>query len=264
MRNERAVSGAVAGDEGPRPTRTLVRGLAVLEALAESRHGLGPTEIASLVELDKGTVSRLLSTLVDAGYVRRDPESRTYAMSTKILRLAQGLGQHLDLRGIVRPHLLLLSREVNETVHLGVRDGAQVVYVDKVEPDSQPIRMVSAVGRAMPLHSTSLGKAMLAWYPAALLDETLSGISFTRETPRSITDRAGLERDLVQTRQRGYSVDDAENMDGVTCVGAALVGSGGHVVGAISISSPSFRVSGRVEELGRQCQATAEAISRQL
>jgi len=102
-----------AKEAGPRPTRTLVRGLDVLEALAESPHGLGPTEIASLVGLDKGTVSRLLGTLIEAGYVRRDPVSRTYCLSTKILRLAQALGQHLDLRGIAHPHLLRLCGQVN-------------------------------------------------------------------------------------------------------------------------------------------------------
>lgn len=241
-----------------------MRGLSVLEALAESQQGLGPTEIASRVDLDKGTVSRLLSTLVEAGYVRRNPTSRTYTLSMKILHLSQALGQHLDLRGIARPHLLVLCRGVNETVHLGVRDGVRVVYVDKVEPQSQSIRMVSAVGQAMPMHSTALGMAMMSRYPTALLDETLSAISLTRETSRSITDHKTLKRALAGARERGYSIDDGENMDGVTCVGSALVGAGGHVVGAISISSPSFRVQDRIDELGTKCHAAADAISQEL
>lgn len=248
----------------PTGTRALLRGLAVLETLSESSHGLGPTEIASLLELDKGTVFRMLGTLVEAGYVRRDPASRTYALSMKILHLSQGLSQHLDLRGAAHPHLVRLCEQVNETVHLGVRDDAQVVYVDKVEPTSQTIRMVSAVGQAMPLHTTALGKAMMSGYPRELLHETLAGISFAPVTSRAITDRETLERELEQTRERGYAVDDQENQDNVTCVGAPLVAARGEVVAAISISSPSFRVDGRLAGLGSLCRAVAEAISREL
>lgn len=248
----------------PRPTRTLVRGLAVLEVLAESAHGLGPTEIASQVHLDKGTVSRLLTTLVEAGYVRRDPAARTYALSTKILHLSQAMSPHLDLRGIARPHLLRLCREVNETVHLGVREQTRVVYIDKVEPEDQPIRMVSSVGETMPLHTTALGKAIMAQYPAETLAETLSSTSLASQTSRSVTDRTELETILTRDRERGYSVDDRENMDNVICVGAALLGVGHLVVGAISISSPAFRANGRIAQLGDICRATARAISLEL
>jgi len=262
-KDEDQVDGASSGG-ALRTTRTLLRGLAVLEVLAESRHGVGPTEIASLVQLDKGTVSRLLATLIKAGYVRRDAHSRTYALTTKILQLSQAMGQHLDLRGVARPYLRELCRDVNETVHLGIRDQFSVVYVDKVEPANQMIRMVSEVGKPMPLHSTALGKAILSQYSAAQLDEVLSGVDLFGRTSKSITDRSTLESALVRTREAGYSIDDEENLENVTCVGAPLFDAGRQVVGAISISVPTYRLGGRLDELGEKCRETASAISAEL
>lgn len=248
----------------PRPTRTLLRGLAVLDAIADAGRALGPTEIGGIIGLDKGTVSRLLLTLDEAGYLRRDPLTRTYALSTKVLRLSRGFSGRLDLRDVARSHLRQLCDDVGETVHLGVRDGADVVYVDKVEARNQSIRMVSAIGQAMPLHTTALGKAMLSRYPSGLRDEVLAKVHFEPRSERSITDRSTMLEHLRVSRERGYAIDDRENEDLVTCVGAAILGVADEVLGALSISSPSFRVQGRVEELGEQCRDVARVISRAL
>lgn len=263
-----AISSTAQDDEAkrsqPKTTRTLLRGLAVLEALAEESQGLGPTRIAELVDLDKGTVSRLLQTLAAAGYVRREPTSGTYTLSPKILQLSEGLRQHLELRTVARPFLVRLCAEVHETVHLGVRDETRVVYVDKVEPLDQAIRMVSAVGRTMPLETTALGKAILANYPQPIAEEILSRIDFTSDERRTRLDQAAFDRELEATRTRGYAIDDRENMDTVICVAAPVFGPANSVVGAISISSPAFRVEERIEELGMQCREFAHEISEQV
>lgn len=258
------VSAGVSRSDGVPAIRTLVRGLAVLEALAGAKRRLGPTEIASLVGLDKGTVSRLLSTLVDTGYVLRDSESRTYELSTKVLQLSQGLTRQLDLRATAHPYLVQLCQDVNETIHFGVRDGTHVIYIDKVEPQSQPIRMVTVIGTAMPITTTALGKAMLSRYPRGFVDTFLDSLDFPRQTERSIVHRSHFEKELRVTAERGYSIDDRENIDYVTCVGAPIVSSDGEVLGAISISAPSFRVQDRVDELGSRCRQTADAISEHL
>jgi DNA-binding IclR family transcriptional regulator len=146
-------------------TRTLSRGLDVLEALARaSEQGLGPSAIGQQVGLDKATVTRLLRTLVEAGYVTQDEATRRYRLTGKILWLAHRATVRLDLRTVARPHLTALRDELGETVHLGVMEDLGVVYVDKLEADNS-IQLVSAVGQTMPLHSTSLGKAMLAALP---------------------------------------------------------------------------------------------------
>jgi DNA-binding IclR family transcriptional regulator len=245
-------------------TRTLSRGLDVLEALAQANeHGLGPSAIGQRVGLDKATVTRLLRTLVEAGYVTQDETTRRYRLTGKILWLAHGVTVRLDLRSVARPHLTALRDELGETVHLGVMEDLRIVYVDKLEADNS-IQLVSAIGQTMPLHSTALGKAMLA----ALPDEEREGkyvrMDFLRRTDRTIPDLATFREEILRTQLRGYSTDDRENEPFGACVGAAIVGADGRPVGAISISGPYFRIHDRFQYFGERVRAAAGAIAREL
>lgn len=245
-------------------TRTLSRGLDVLEALARGdEHGLGPSAIGQRVALDKATVMRLLRTLVEAGYVTQDEKTRRYRLTGKILWLAHCVTARLDLRSVARPHLTALRDELGETVHLGVMEDLRVVYVDKLEAENS-IQLVSAIGQAMPLHSTSLGKAMLA----ALPDEEREGkyvrMDFLPRTDRTIPDLATFREEIRRTQRRGYSTDDRENEPFGACVGAAIVGADGRPVGAISIAGPSFRIHDRFQQFGERVRAVAGAIAQEL
>jgi DNA-binding IclR family transcriptional regulator len=245
-------------------TRTLSRGLDVLEALAGANEdGLGPSAIGQGVGLDKATVTRLLRTLVEAGYVAQDETTRRYRLTGRVLWLAHRATVRLDLRSVARPHLTALRDELGETVHLGVMAGLGVVYVDKLEADNS-IQLVSAVGQTMPLHSTSLGKALLA----ALPDEEREGIylrmDFLPRTDRTIRDLASFREEIRVTQLRGYSTDDRENEPYGACVGAAIVGADGRPVGAISISGPHFRIHDRLPFFGERARAVAGAIAREL
>jgi DNA-binding IclR family transcriptional regulator len=245
-------------------TRTLSRGLHVLEALARANEdGLGPSAIGQRVGLDKATVTRLLRTLVEAGYATQDETTRRYRLTGRVLWLAHRATVRLDLRTVARPHLTALRDELGETVHLGVMDDLRVVYVDKLEADNS-IQLVSAIGQTMPLHSTSLGKAMLA----ALPDEEREGIyirmDFQPRTDRTIRDLASFREAIRVTQLRGYSTDDRENEPYGACVGAAIVGADGRPVGAISISGPYFRIHDRLEYFGERVRAVAGAIAHEL
>lgn len=244
-------------------TRTLTRGLGVLEALAwNTEDGLGPSAISQRVGLDKATVTRFLRALVEAGYVTQDETTRRYRLTGRILWLAHGVTARLDLRSVARPHLAALRDELGETVHLGVMEDLRVVYVDKLIADNS-IQLVSAVGQTMPLHSTALGKAMLA----ALPDEEREGIyrrmDFLPRTEKTICDLATFREAIQETQILGYSTDDRENEPLGACVGAAIVGADGRPVGAISISGPHFRIHDRVEYFGERARAVAGAIARE-
>lgn len=245
-------------------TRTLSRGLDVLEALARANEqGLGPSAIGQRVGLDKATVSRLLRTLVDAGYVAQDEATRRYRLTGKILWLAHRATVSLDLRTVARPHLTALRDELGETVHLGVMEDLRVVYVDKLEADNS-IQLVSAVGQTMPLHSTSLGKAMLAALPDEEREGKYARMELSRRTDRTILDLATFREEIRRTQLRGYSTDDRENEPFGACVGAAIVGADGRPVGAISISGPHFRIHDRLQYFGERACAVAGAIAREL
>jgi len=245
-------------------TRALSRGLEVLEALARADdEGLGPSGIGQQVGLDKATVARLLRTLGEAGYAAQDERTRRYRLTGKILWLAHSVAVHLDLRKVARPHLKALRDELGETVHLAVLDDLRVVYVDKLEGESS-VQLVSAIGQTMPLHSTSLGKALLAALPEEEREGKLARMDFVPRTDRTIRDLATFREDVRRTGQRGYSTDDRENEPFGACVGAAIFGADGRPVGAISVAGPSFRIRDRFREIGERVRATAEAISREL
>lgn len=242
-------------------TRTLQRGLLILEILAtDSRDsGLGVTEVAGAVGLDKATTNRLLQTLSALGYAYKDPDTRTYRLTGKLLRLAGSYQSNLEIPRRIRPFLQQLRDETRQTVHFGVREGDKVVYLLKLESPS-PVLIASAVGQTMPIHTTALGKAILAAMKDVDAEPILAGLDFKPRTSRSIPDIKAFRQEMQITRQRGYSVDDRENQEAVTCVGSALVDSNGSVVGAISVSGPTFDVHDRVDELGRLCQGAALTI----
>ena len=245
-------------------TRTLSRGLDVLEALARAdEDGLGPSALGQRVDLDKATVTRLLRTLVEAGYVTQDETTRRYRLTGRILWLAHRATVRLDLRSVARPHLTALRDELGETVHLGVMESLRIVYVDKLEAENS-IQLVSAVGQTMPLHSTSLGKAMLAALPEAEREATYARLELTPRTDRTIRDLDALREEVRLTQLRGYSTDDRENEPHGACVGAAILGADGRPAGAISISGPHFRIHDRLPYFGERARAVAGAIAREL
>ena len=245
-------------------TRTLTRGLDVLEALARAdEDGLGPSALGQQVNLDKATVLRLLRTLVEAGYVTQDETTRRYRLTGRILWLAHRATVRLDLRSVARPHLIALRDELGETVHLGVMDGLRVIYVDKLEA-ANSIQLVSAIGQTMPLHSTSLGKAILAALPDEEREGTYARMDLSPRTDRTIRDLPTLREEIQRTQLCGYSTDDRENEPFGACVGAAIVRADGRPVGAISVSGPHFRIRDRLPYFGERARAAASAIAREL
>ena len=252
-----------AGEPGKQPsstTRTLVRGLNLLELIARSNEGLALSELAAGASLDKATTLRLLGTLREAGWVRQDPSDRRYRVTGKMAHLSQIRGDGLSIQVLARPHLRRLRDEVNETVHLGVIRDDAVVYIEKLE-SSNSIRLVSTVGQEMPILTTALGRAILSALPEPERAGRIGALPLSKRTPQTM-DKKQLLPELVASAERGYAIDHEENELGVTCVGAPLFDSTGAPAAAISISGPTFRVAARLDLIGRACSETAAAISR--
>ncbi|MGV0745216.1 IclR family transcriptional regulator [Mycolicibacterium sp. XJ870] len=244
-----------------RPTRTLLRGLAVLEFIAEHRsRAVSTTEIAEGIGLDRATTIRLVSTLREAGYLVQDRAAKGYQVSSKLIRLAERAGIDVDVKVVARPALMRLRDMYDESVHLGVLEEDHVVYVDKQE-SGQSIRLVSAIGQQMPLTTTSLGKAILSSVDAETRDVILDRLEYVKRTPQSITDRTAFLHELRLTTERGFAIESAENEDGVTCVGAAIKLANGDVVAAISVSGPTFRMEPKLARVGEDCRRIAEEIA---
>lgn len=237
--------------------------LHLIDALSRNERARGVTELSGDLCLAKSTVYRLLRTLVEHGYVLQDPTSGRYRLGLKLLELGAIVSDHLTIRMIAQPHLQALMEATKETVHLGLLEGHEVVYADKIECP-QTIRMYSRVGRRSPLHCTALGKALLAYQrDQALRDMVRAGIR--RYTSRTITAFRRLRAELQQIRAEGFALDNEEFEDGLRCIAAPIRDRTETVVASLGIAGPATRLeSGRMPELIKHVKQAADAVSADL
>lgn len=238
--------------------QSLARGLKVLNLLEQARGGMGTTEVAKEMAIDKSSASRLLHTLANYGFVVQDEGSARYQLGPRLLTLGQRLLDRISLRDHARPYLNQLVDETGECAHLAILAQRQALYIDQAE-SSAALRVESEVGTLSPLHCTALGKAMLA-FGDGVLPEAL--LPFTQ---RTITDQAVLQAQLLQVRQRGYAIDDEEYNYGVRCVAAPVHDHRGSLLGAIGISGPAGRVTlERIDDFGVIVRQVAADLSATL
>ncbi|WIY82775.1 IclR family transcriptional regulator [Propionimicrobium sp. PCR01-08-3] len=211
---------------GPAPIEAIDRALSLLTGLA----GAGP-EGATLADLgrdlglNKSTAYRALATMRSRGFVTQDAGG-SYRLGPEAIGLGAGYFGPASLTQQLRPALLVLARNLDELVHLGVLNGDQVIYVDKVEPDKS-IRVWSQVGRHVPAANTSLGRAILAYRP--IPDDHLEVFA------HSDAESAGLRKAVVQARERGYATEIEENEPGIACLGVPVLFEGA-AVAALSVT----------------------------
>jgi DNA-binding IclR family transcriptional regulator len=245
-------------------SQTLDRALRVLIKVSESgAEGLSLAECTALLGYSKPTTHRIMRTLAGHGLLRNDGERGVYTLGLTTLRLGMDFLEQLDLRREALPLIRELAERTGETVHLGILDGAEVVYIEKVE-SSHAVRMFSRIGHRMPACSTGLGKAILAFLPREEV-ETILPERLPRRTPSTITDRAAFVAHLADLRRLGYSTDNIENEEGIRCAGAPVFDHTGAVCAAISIAGPASRVTPeRFPELGTLVRDTAQRISARI
>jgi DNA-binding IclR family transcriptional regulator len=224
------------------PVGVISKVLRVLELLDRSPYGLQLREIAAKTGINKSTAHRFLCHLEAEGYLFRDDTS-TYMLGARLAHLGTGMSFHKMLCRICRPTLEGLRLSTNETINLAVLDGAEIVYLDVLE-SPQPFRLASPLGMRRPAHCTSLGKAILAnLEDERKKEEIVSFIQGKLSTARKASNNSVLEKDLRQICAQGYALDDEETVIGARCIGAAIFGAEGGVVGGISISAPVVRMT---------------------
>jgi IclR family acetate operon transcriptional repressor len=252
----------MATEESSQPN-AVEKALSVLETVASPGAPHRLAEISTRVSLPKSTVHRILQVLGREGYVTASSEG-SYSIGPRALALAGQVLAHSDIRVLAEPILSELQRATGATVHFAVRSGTTAVYIAKFEGD-QPYRMASRVGSAIPLHCTSIGKAILAALPADEARRMIETMPLVARTPSTRTTVASLLADLDEARQRGFAIDDEENERSVRCVGAAVRDSLGAVIGGVSISSLAFQFAlDDAMTAGPHVHAAATAVSEAL
>jgi DNA-binding IclR family transcriptional regulator len=211
------------------------KALSVLEALAQHSR---LADIAAETGLAKSTVHRILQSLVGWGFARADGNGG-YLPGPRILTLAGRVMNRFDPVRHAAPALRDLRDTTGLPVHFAIRNGDEAVYVEKLE-GSRPYQMRSRIGMSIPLHTTAIGKAVLAHLSPAEVTDIVARTGLTRMTEKSIGSVAALRRQLDEARERGYAVDAGENDPGICCVGAAVFDHTGAAMGGVSVSALTF------------------------
>lgn len=245
-------------------TQTLMRGLTLLECVAQ---GVGDVKgIAARLGTPRSTTHRVLNSLVAEGYLHHVPY-KGYLLGPKLIALGMRALEQRPLVALARPHLEELARQTGDTVHLGVLEGTEVFYLDKI-PNTRGLEMRSRIGVRMPLASTGLGKALMLGLPRerwrALYEHAHAQIDGSTDRP-PLAPWPEFEQRLDSYRDRDWSFDLEENEIGIRCVGAPVRDVQNHVVAAVSVASAvPYMPDDRMVELGPLVRATADAISREL
>jgi len=243
--------------------KSVAKAIDIMNAFSPAEPRLSLAEIARRLDLPKATAHNLLRTLAAHDFVEKTDDDR-YALSTALIALTQAVRVNVELRDRAAPLLRQMADECRETVYLTTLDGGHALYIYAVE-SSKRLLARTAVGDRVPLHCTSVGKAMLSWLTDDEVEAIIAEVGLRAYTKATITDPEALKTELAATRARGYAIDNEEHEAATHCLGAPVFDANGRIVGACSISGtdPSL-LNSRQEELSRLIMRTAHEISRRM
>lgn len=226
---------------GQQLVQSLERGLTALEMVVEGRGR--STEVAEVLETDRSTAYRLLYTLMVKGYLIQNPTTREFTPNpTKFFQLHSKVATLLDWTEVAASFLSVLRDLSGETANLGVRQGHQVVYIAH-KPGQAALSVNFALGTSRPLHSSALGKVLLAQQPTSAIEQLVAQSPLLANTAKTITDAHTLKQHLLTVQSCGYAIDDEETFEGVRCIAAPIYDHRKQVIAAVGISGPSTRVT---------------------
>lgn len=231
-------------------SRTLSRGLAVLQALGSSADGATVAELAAKTALDRAVLYRLLDTLVESGFVVRDSDTRRFHLGVALVELGARAGRSLEVRRFALPGMRALMEQCREAVCLAVRDRADVVVVDRVEPPGLFVRVGYHVGFRHPLRVGAHGRALMSFL------DTAERQTLAARQPR-------LVAELDACRERGYALSADELERGTSGVAAAVLNRSGRAIASVGIVAPSPRLPDPAS-LGPRVRTLAGEISGRL
>lgn len=236
------------------------RTLSILEALSKEEC-INLENLAKTTGLPKATLLRFLSSLSSLGYVYRDDADR-YHLTLKMFSIGSRSLTHMDLISTAKPFTKKLATDLGETVHMGILEEDEAVYILK-EESSFTIRMHSRVGKTIPLYCTAIGKIFLSEMSEQELNRYIMSHAMKPFTPKSIRGEKALKEELKRVRERGWSIDDEEHEQNIMCLGAPIKDYTGKTIAAISVSWPLFRFDkSNFEKIVNRIKETTNELSR--
>lgn len=250
-------------DAGAGRLSSVATAIRLLKAFSEDEVEIGISTLSKRLGIAKSTVHRLAVTLVSEGLLEQDPESGKYRLGIALFRLGALVRRRMNVSGEARPFLFQLRAKTDETVHLAILDGADIMYVYDLE-SSQAIRMRSDLGGRKPAYCTAEGQAILAFEPPESVQRVIRR-GLAPRTPQTITSADALKRALEAVRQRGCAIEDEESELGMRCIAAPIRDDTGAVIASVGLAGPVTRMSKKtVGAFVPHVIETAAAISARL
>ena len=243
--------------------RAVERALQILSCFDDEHSEMGISEIAQVVGLHKATAYRIVTTLVNYGYLEWMAESQKYRLGLELSNLGFKVIRRMDLRREALPYMKDLVRDWDETCDLSMFDQGQVFYVEVLR-GNHALTNSAAVGQRLPAHCTASGKLFLAYLPADEQDEILNQ-PLDAYTENTVTSPDEIRKQLGVIRNQGYAVDYEEYELGVCAIAAPICNRRGDVIAAIGSPSPTSRMTAeRIAEIAVAFKEAARAISRRM
>ena len=238
----------------------------IFNCFDSDRGEAGITDIARILEVYPSKIHRVVTALEGAGLLEKSPVTKKYRIGLRLFEIGSLYPINLDIKRIVRPHALELAKSLASNVHLGIMSRStpySIVILDRFINIQSVNSIIHRISFNVPIHSSSLGKALLAFSDPATQRAVLKNIDMQRFTARTITKKATLEAELKLTKKRGYATDRGETHLGVYCIAAPIKDSSG-VIAAISVSDIQGKIEKREKEIAERITETADVISYQM
>lgn len=241
----------------PQPYGTvLIKADRILNFLASVNDPQPLHTIAKATDMTNPTTLKILGTLELIGYIKKNDTDKTYGLGSGLVRYANQYLANLDITKIAYPYLKELHEKLDETVHLSVREGDEVLYVNKLESMRPIVVTTSRIGFSKPMYASAMGKAMLSELPEEEVDAYLSRVELKPFTQYTLVTPAALKNELAEIREKGIAFDNSEEQIEVFCMGTTLSVRGKNF-GAFSVSMPTYRRTKEKEETVAQAIQTA-------
>ncbi len=220
---------------------SIIRACNLLRRLSKEKTYFKISELARELNLDRSTTYRILLSLEKCGFVEKDKKTGEYGLGMAVFEIGNAFLNQRDFVKLSKPIMLDLASRVQETVHLAVLSGTEIVYIDKAD-SPRTLGVISKIGQRAPLYCTALGKVLLANQPKESQLRILRELKLKAFTSNTITSKKRLLEELDEIRKCGYSLDRREYEEGVECIAAPIRDHLGNVIAALSISGPQKKI----------------------
>ena len=241
-RNGKSVlpTAAVGAKDLKSTVRSLSKGFRVFEAFGSSESELNLSEVASRAGLDTGTAFRIIRTFVMLGYLEQAGDAKRYRLALKVMDLGFNAIARMDLHSLARPLLRSIAGPLCEAVSIGILEGPDVIYVDRVQASFSRPGITRGIGSRVPAYCTAVGNAILAFLPLEHRLKILNMRERTKLTPNTPVTIAEIERRLAHVREVGYALSDQALVIGVRALAAPILDRDGFALASLSTGSSAF------------------------